>query len=96
MPRIKFLQDFTYKPVPQQTYVYNKGDVVLVTQDIANKAISTKKAEATEFVAPPSGINQTISKFKKPRKRENSDELVDSPEEVVLDENSDKASEIDR
>lgn len=69
MPRIKFLKDFEYKPIPQQTYLYKKGDVLLVTQEIANKAISAQKAEYTELKAPPAGISKTIKNFKTPRKR---------------------------
>lgn len=71
MPRIKVLEDFDYKPIPQQIYSYKKGDIVLVTQEIANKAINAKKAEATEFLAPSSGISDTINKFKNTRKRKN-------------------------
>jgi hypothetical protein len=71
MPRIKFLEDFDYKPIPMQTYSYKKGDVALVTQDIAKKAISQNKAEYTEFKAPSSNIANTISKFKNTRPRKN-------------------------
>lgn len=63
MPRIKFLKDFDYKPVPQQVFAYKKGDVVLVTQEVADKAIAQRKAELTDFPAPPSGIKKTIEKF---------------------------------
>lgn len=83
MPRIKFLEDFEYKPVPQQTYFYSKGDIALVTQEIANKAISANKAEATDFAAPPSGINETIGKFKNTRKREN--KLEEKPVDIDVD-----------
>lgn len=72
MPRIKFLSDFDYKPIPQQTYSYKKGDVSLVTQDIADKAIKTGKAELTDFPSPPAGISSTITKFKNTRKRSSS------------------------
>lgn len=87
MPRIKFLEDFDYKPIPQQTYSYKKGDVVLVTQEIANKAIAANKAEVTEFSAPPSGINETIGKFKNTRKRNN------KPSEIAVAEEEDNTSE---
>lgn len=87
MPRIKFLEDFDYKPIPQQTYSYKKGDVALVTQEIADKAISANKAEVTEFSAPPSGINETIGKFKNTRKRNN------KPIEFKVTEEEDKTSE---
>lgn len=76
MPRIKFLEDFDYKPLPQQTFTYKKGDVVLVTHEIASKAIAANKAQETEFPAPPSGINTTIGKFKNTRKRKNVEEPV--------------------
>lgn len=69
MPRIKFIEDFAYKPIAQQTYLYKAGDVVLVTQEIANKAINGNKAVLTELPVPPAGINETISKFKNTRKR---------------------------
>lgn len=69
MPRIKFLKDFDYKPIPQQTYSYKKNDVSLVTQVIADKAIREGKAELTDFPTPPSGIKNTINKFKNTRKR---------------------------
>lgn len=67
MPRIKFLEDFDYKPVPQQVYSYKAGNTALVTQDIADKAIAENKAELTDFPTPPSGIKETIDKF--PNKR---------------------------
>ena len=69
MTRIKFLHDFDYKPVPQQTYSYKAGDVALVTQEIANKAIKAGKAEPTDFPTPPAGINETLGKFKTNKKR---------------------------
>lgn len=69
MPRIRFLEDFDYKPVPQQTFSYKKGDVALVTQEIANKAIAANKAERTNFEAPHAGINATIDKFKNTRRK---------------------------
>lgn len=75
MPRIKFLFDFEYKPTAQQTFLYKSGEVVLVTQEIANKAIKAGKAEKTDFPSPPSGINETISKF--PRKRNLKDKEKD-------------------
>ena len=80
MPRVKFLEDFEYKPLPQQTYAYKKGDVVLVTQEIAEKAIGAMKAEVTDFPVPASGIKETISKFKNTRKRNNK-----TVEEVIED-----------
>lgn len=67
MPRIKFLQDFDYKPVPQQVYSYKAGNTALVTQEIADKAIEEGKAELTDIPTPPSGIKETIDKF--PNKR---------------------------
>jgi hypothetical protein len=76
MPRVRFLENFEYKPMPQQTYVYSKGDVVLVTHEIAKKAIANQKAELTEFNAPPAGVNATISKFKNTRKRNNKEKVI--------------------
>lgn len=81
MPRIKFLKDFDYKPLAQQTYSYKEGDISLVTQEIANKAIDAKVAEYTEFAPPPSGINATIGKFKNTRKRTN--KMVAEEQEVI-------------
>lgn len=71
MPRIKFLKDFYYKPLPQQTFLYKKDDVVLVTQEIANKAVSSGAAEVTDFPSPPAGITATIQKYRNTRKRSN-------------------------
>lgn len=88
MPRIKFLEDFDYKPIPMQTYSYKKGDVALVTQEIASKAIAANKAELTDFDAPPAGIKDTIGKFKntRPRKPAPVDETVTKEENEILDE----------
>lgn len=80
MPRIKFLEHFEYKPIPQQTYVYEKGDVALVTQEIANKAIAAGKAEATEFPAPPAGINETLGKFRTTKRQRNKSKPEDAVE----------------
>lgn len=78
MPRIKFIEDFAYKPIPQQTYLYKKGDVALVTQEIAKSAIAKGKAEPTDFPAPTASIADTIGKFKNTRKR------TSKPKEVSL------------
>jgi|SRR5215217_461874 len=88
MPRIKFLEDFDYKPIPMQTYSYKKNDVALVTQEIANKAIAANKAEPTDFDAPPAGINDTIGKFKNTRTRKSApvDKAVAKEENEILDE----------
>lgn len=87
MPRVRFLENFEYKPVPQQTYFYAKGDVALVTQEIAKKAIDENKAELTEFVAPSAGVDATIRKFKNTRKqnkKQSNDILVKEIEEDQL------------
>lgn len=85
MPRVKFLEDFEYKPVAQQTFLYKKGDVVLVTNEIAKKAIDSGKAENTKFPTDiPSGIKNTISKFKNKKRTANKDiEPVHYIEETV-------------
>lgn len=87
MPRVLFTEDFEYKPVPQQTFVYKKGDVVLVTQAIADKAISKNKAKLTDFEAPSVSISDTIRRFPNRKKRPANEEvdLVDVPE-TSLDE----------
>lgn len=69
MPRVLFTEDFIYKPVAQQTFVYKKGDVLLVKQEVADKAISKNKAKLTEFEAPPSSISDTIRRFPNRKKR---------------------------
>lgn len=88
MPRVKFLQDFEYKPVPQQTFLYKKGDIVLVTNEIAKKAIDSGKAENTKFPTDiPSGINNTISKFKNKKRNPTKDiEQVSFTEEDIEEE----------
>lgn len=66
MPRIIFLQDFDYKPISQQTFSYRKGEICLVTTEIADLALKTNKAKLYDFEGPANGINETIKKF--PRK----------------------------
>jgi hypothetical protein len=85
MPRIKFLEDFEYKPIAQQTFLYKKDDVVLVTHEIAEKAIKLGKAENTEFPSDiPAGINNTISKFKnRKRNTKTNDDNIDVDEENI-------------
>lgn len=91
MPRVKFLEDFEYKPVAQQTFLYKQGDVVLVTNEIAKKAIDSGKAENTKFPTDiPSGINNTISKFKNkkrniPKGIEQTSFMKETSEEIFTD-----------
>lgn len=68
MPRIKFLEDFTYKPLQQQTFLYKKGDVLLVKEEIASLAINAGKAILSEVPTPPAGINETIKRFPRRKK----------------------------
>ncbi len=74
MPRVLFLKDFDFKPNRQSTIVYKKGDVYLVRDDCAKKAIAAGAAELTQMPAPPSGLvetirNQNIRKKRKPNGR---------------------------
>ena len=68
MTRIIFLEDFDYKPLPQQTFSYKEGDIAVVKQEIADIAIAEGKAKLTETPAPSSGIKDTIKKFPKQRR----------------------------
>lgn len=81
MPRLKFLKDFDFKPVPQQTFSYKEGDIVLVKQEVADKAIREGKAELTEFSGPSSGIKETIKKYNK--KKTPSEKEEETKDDVV-------------
>jgi hypothetical protein len=45
MARVKFLEDFDYKPTPQVTVGYTAGWIGTVKRDCADKAVAAKKAE---------------------------------------------------
>lgn len=45
MVRVKFLEDFDYKPAPQMTVGYRAGWSGTVKRDCAEKAAAAKKAE---------------------------------------------------
>lgn len=72
--RIEFTDDFAFKPTPQVTQVFRKGQVAFVTTACAEKAIAKGKARATDLPAPPAGIAATIARTARkraPRKRTN-------------------------
>lgn len=94
MPRVIFLEDFDYKPNPQQTFAYKTGDIVLLKQDVADLAILKKKAELTKFDPPSAGIADTIKKFPNKKKRGTISKEIKSTEEL-LEENSLKPEEVD-
>jgi hypothetical protein len=72
--RIRFTEDFSFKPEPRVTQVFKKGTVAFVTLACAEKAIAKGKAVATDLPAPPAGIAATIARTARkraPRKRAN-------------------------
>jgi hypothetical protein len=60
--RVRFLADFDFKPKPQVTICYKKGEVRLVHLACAAQAVASKKAEYTKFEAPPAGISATLAR----------------------------------
>lgn len=46
MPKVRFVEDFDYKPIPSCTIAYRAGMVITVKRDCAAKAIAAGKAEA--------------------------------------------------
>lgn len=59
--RVRFIEDWDYKPSPQVTLAFKAGDVKLVTAACAEKAIRLKKAEPTLLKPPNAGIAAKIA-----------------------------------
>ncbi len=51
MARVRFTEDFDYKPTPQVTVAYLAGWSGTVKRDCADKAITAKKAEPLDAKA---------------------------------------------
>lgn len=45
MPRVKFIKDFDYKPLPQVTIAYKAGMELTVKRECADRAIALGKAK---------------------------------------------------
>ena len=60
--RVKFLENFDYKPQPQITIAYQKDDVTLVHRACAEQAVAKGKAEYTTLKPPASGIAARIAR----------------------------------
>jgi hypothetical protein len=67
--RIRFTADFDWKPTPRVTMAYRKGQIAFVTKACANRALELKKAEVVTLPAPPSGIEDTIKRNGRRRRR---------------------------
>lgn len=87
MPRIKFTDKFSYKFVRQQTFVYGPGDIDLVKQEVADKAIKEGKAVLCTLPAPPAGINNTLKKYSR-KKKKSTEEILNefSEKEITMED----------
>lgn len=54
MARVRFTADFAWKPYPQVTQVFSKGEEATVRRECADAAINAKKAVEIE----PAGRSQ--------------------------------------
>lgn len=81
MPKVQFLEDYDYKPMPQQTVEYKAGEIYLVTQEVAEVLFQNKVVQDApeDSEVKDSGINETIKKYKKPTKTSTKRE----PEEIT-------------
>lgn len=59
--RIKFLQDWSFKPHVMQTIIYEAGQTYRLKKEWAEKALSLGVAEETDFPTPKKGVLEDVN-----------------------------------